>query len=280
MSYDDDFIAPNGITILYVPRGSKAAYEEMGVYKQFSRIEEEDVDGTIFYRIRPNIVAGYGTVTVNGVDCYDNAEVARGEKAVISITPAEGWLFKSLTVNGNDVTVAVENGTYIIDKMEENVNLEISFVEAPVNLTIKMGNGGYMNAQVKRGEPFTCQIKAEEGWKVNSVLFNDNDVTSELADGIFVTPELTSDAILSVSFENTTGIQTVPATDSQVRANVTADGLLTISGLTDGENISLVMADGKVVKRWISNGYTQSVELNTHGIYIVHTKYKTIKVNF
>ena len=164
--------------------------------------------------------------------------------------------------------------------MEENVNLEISFVEAPVNLTIKMGNGGYMNAQVKRGEPFTCQIKAEEGWKVNSVLFNDNDVTSELADGIFVTPTLTSDAILSVSFENTTGIQTVPATDNQVRANVTADGLLTISGLTDGENISLVVADGKVVKRWISNGYTQSVELNTHGIYIVHTKYKTIKVNF
>jgi hypothetical protein len=40
MSYDDDFIAPNGITILYVPRGSKAAYAEAEVWKEFKVIVE------------------------------------------------------------------------------------------------------------------------------------------------------------------------------------------------------------------------------------------------
>ena len=123
----------------------------------------------------------------------------RGKDATITITPAEGWVLQTLVCNGYDVTSAVEDGTYTISNLQENITLDITFAEAPVSLILNMGSGGSTAVKVQRNQSFTCVLMPDEGWSVNSVIFDGSDVTADVTDGIYVTPVLYADATLSVT---------------------------------------------------------------------------------
>ena len=268
----------NEDAILYVPRGSKAAYEATGKWGAFKEIREEDVDGTVTYQVVASVVKGAGTLEVNGQ--ADVAEVDYGGNAVVTVTPYTGYLLEKLICNGDDVTSEVNNGEYHINNVEANYALEASFREAPVTLTIRMGDGGAMGAKVEKYNQFTCAIVPEEGWQLNSVVFNGNDVTSQVSNGTYTTPSLTSNATLSISFEHPVSIASPHATASRMKAYVSGDGQLHIMDAIPGEPITVVTADGKNMTRLTANGSQLTLPLSSRGIYVIHTPSKDVKVSY
>ena len=112
---------------------------------------------------------------------------------------------------------------------------------------------------------------------MNTVLFNGRDVTAEWseADG-YTTPQLTAESTLSVSFELISSI--VNQVSSRMKAYSKERGVLTIEGLTAGEQIDIYTADGKLVESVESPSTMVTVELPADAVYVVTAVSGTIKV--
>ena len=277
-----DVIGTNNQCILYVPTGSKALYEQTDGYKNFMEIREENVDGTIFYQVATLVTNGEGRVLVNGDYNYDGKyEVARQNNVTLTFKPAEGWMLNSVSVNGKDVTADVADNQLTLTAVETNIAAEVVFAEKPVLLTIKTGDGGTVGISVEKGKAYTCVLKPEEGWEVNTVMFDGIDVTSQVTeDNVFVTPQLRNDALLTVSFENSTSAIRSLAAASDMKAYVNADGYLCVDGTMAGERVLITAADGRQLLDTKSNGGRISLPLAVHTIYVVSTEAKTVKVIF
>ena len=107
-------------------------------------------------------------------------------------------------------------------------------------------------------------------------------MTADVVNGIYTIPALSANATFIVSVEQT-GIPTqVKATedDSQMKAWATNDGILHIEGLTSGKTIEIFSSDGRLIATHISNASKQEVALPGHGIYIVRSATKIIKVSY
>ena len=132
---------------------------------------------------------------------------------------------------------------------------------------------------MQRGQAYVFEIVPDEGWKINSVLFNDIDVTTETVGGFYTTPELYDDAMISVSFEITSDVESI-STLSNIRANITTDGTLLIDGVDKDELITVMATDGKKMNQWRSSGNRQTMQLPNKGVYIVHVKGSSIKISY
>ncbi len=67
-------------------------------------------------------------------------------------------------------------------------------------ITIRMGDGGVQKQLVEVGQTYIYEIKADDGWEVNTVSFDGKDMTSQLLNGQFSTPVITGNAELNVVF--------------------------------------------------------------------------------
>lgn len=73
-------------------------------------------------------------------------------------------------------------------------------------LELKQADGGSIIVPVVKGTSFTCQFTVEEGWEINNVKSNGNDVTSSVdSNNNYTTPKINADAILSVAYEKNRG---------------------------------------------------------------------------
>jgi len=269
---------------LYVPRGSKAAYEASPCWNNFKNIEEEDVDGGIYYQIAVTAQPyGAGSVMVNGVkDGSGKYTVGLNSHVTLIMSPADGWHLQMLTVNGADKTADVLNNTFTITDVNCNYTVEATFAENPVVLKMATGEGGTIGVTVEKGTTYSCRIGAEEGWKVNTVLFNDIDVTSQMADAVFVTPALMNDACIRVSFGRV-GSETsleAPFVSMKMKAYATTDGVLHVKGVQAGDDVSIYRGSGELVCHTVTTNHQLSMRLPAHGVYIVSTKSQQVKLSY
>ena len=271
----------NNQCVLYVPTGSKALYEQTEGYQNFKEIREENVDGTIYYQVAANVTSGNGRVLVNGnYDYSGKYEIERQGNAVLTFEPSEGWMLGSVTVNGKNLTANVADNQLTLTSVEENMNVEVVFAEKPVVLTFKTADNGAIGISVEKGQSYTCSIQTEEEWKVNTVMFNGQDVTDQVVDNVFTTPRLTGDALLSVSFENTDTKVQNPFAESAMKAYTDGEGRLCIDGTKTGEHVLVATADGQLLLNTKSHGNRITLPLVKQGIYVVTTDAKTVKVMF
>lgn len=268
---------------LYVPLGSKAAYEALNAYAGFNSIVEEDVPGDVYYFVRVDRTSGSGQVQIDENEPYYKVEesIVRGSEVRVILLPAEGYQIDRLICNGEDVTSKLEDGVYTVESLEENLTFEALFRESPVQLNLKSGNGGSISLPIEKGAAFSCRIVAEEGWKLNSVYLDGRDVTDAIsADGTYTTPALQANSLLSVSFEMSTGIEDVPQASAKgVTAYTTGRGFLTIEGATAGETIRIFDTTGTQLCTLTadSNG-TTTATLPENQTYLVQTTQKTLKI--
>ena len=270
-------IDENCTAALYIPRGTTRSYESADGWKDFLKIIEEDVDGTVNYNVQVRNKSGNGQVNVNGQENeFGIYEVEYNHSATLILKPNSGWMLQSLIINENDVTNEVINNQYIIENMTENQIVEVVFKMVPITLSIKSGNGGQVDANIEYGEKFTFNVVPEEGWKVNSVIFNGQDVTSELENGAYTTPELYRDATLNVSFESTEDA----ISETQVsRAKVYAlDGRIVVSGTSAGDSISIYDEGGMCVENGIATGSEWIGNAKPGRVYVVKLPHKTVKI--
>ena len=144
-------------------------------------------------------------------------------------------------------------------------------------LTIKQAEGGYLKIATAGGYNYTFVIQAEEGWKVNSLTYNGNDVTTQIVDGTFTTPAITADAILSVSFEQgSNAVHVIDMNDTKVYS---AGNHIVIKGVDSGEIIQVYSLDGKLENSFVADSEEIQIKAQTGKAYIVKTAHKTVKLS-
>ena len=120
--------------ILYVPAGTKALYEKAkGWHEHFAEIVEMG-DSTEYVTLTLSI-EGAGVVRVGGVE-YDGDEqtiqVVKGSSVMMEILPESEepkFVLGKMTVNGVPVTEQAASGFYVLQNVEENVEVSVFFVE-------------------------------------------------------------------------------------------------------------------------------------------------------
>lgn len=136
---------------------------------------------------------GYGKITP------DTAEYIDGAGVTLTVTPDEGYLVKSVTLNGT--AVELTNGKYTFIITEDSV-FAVEFEEIPAGnkvLTVKCGEGGKVipgTASYAEGTEVTLTVTPDTGYQVRSVTLNGSPV--RLTNGKYtftITENITFEAV-------------------------------------------------------------------------------------
>lgn len=165
---------------------------------------------------------------------------------------------------------------YKADKTWSKFN-SIEPITEPVYLTIKQAEGGCVKIPVSAGSKHTLTIIVENGWALNTVLYNDVDVTKQLVGNTYATPAITSDALLSVSYEQTTGVKENSFNSSEVKVFAQGNSIV-VRGVEAGESIRVYTVDGKCAGITVAGGNEARFNVPNSGTYIVKTNEKTVKL--
>lgn len=127
--------------------------------------------------------------------------VQSGSKIVLTVTPAEGYIVKSVTLNGTALTAT--EGEYSF-ALTENVEVKAEFI-LPVKLTLETSEFGTLTADIADlasllpGAQVTVTVNANEGYQVAKVLANGEEVTAN-EDGTY-TITVNKDTTVTAEFE-------------------------------------------------------------------------------
>lgn len=271
-------IHANNVCTLYVPRGAKTVFEADEHWNSFMAIEEEDVPN-VYYELSAKVAKGKGSVTVGEENiAYNKVDTLFYSAVTVSFTPAEGYMVETVLCNGEDITAKLSEALqYEIASVEANYLFEVYYKEKPVMLHLVSGQGGSIDLLIEKGSRFTCNFKEEEGWCVNTVLFNGSDVTTEwnAADG-YTTPTITGESTLSVSFEFMNSIDNQAV--SHLKAYSREEGVLTLEGLNVGEQVYIYSTKGELETSFNSSSSAIDIVLPVDAIYVIHTTKGTVKV--
>lgn len=140
-------------------------------------------------------------------------------------------------------------------------------------ITIRMGDGGVLKQSVEKGRIYTYTVCADEGWEVNTLTFDGEDMTAQLQEGRFYTPAITGDSELNVVFRQTsTGVKDRHV-DTSVKVYANGNSI-SVKGTDTDTPISVYSTNGSIVTSAIGNAV---IPLGS-GIYIVKVGTESFKV--
>lgn len=268
---------------LVVPTDCKSAYHQADFWKNFKHISEQDM-GTCYHNMLLHVGEGgavsYGQWTVGQEGgCM---LVPYGEKATFTIEPDEdhapGYVEVRYANHGSHYyTDKVTDNRFTIDTMAENGELYVRFVDALVDVDIVQTEQGVVTLSVAKNHALRYQVLADEGWRVNSLTFNGEDITDQIQDGTYIdTPVLREKSTIRIAYEQEgTGVQTVD--DSKVRV-LGSDGGIVVDRALEGQTVSVYTLDGRLVRSVVISHVQQMIPLTAGQIYIVKVAEKTIKI--
>ena len=161
------------------------------------------------------------------------------------------------------------------NKIKEDMELDGKVYYA--KLAVKQGTTGYTEQPVKADETYTIYIGALNNSKINAVTFNGEDVTNQVKDGYYTTPEIKAKSILSISYEDisTTNVKEISNPELKVTGN---DGEINISGIDSPTNVEVYTTDGKLVESKGSVYGDTSIQVKEDELYLIKVGKRAIKI--
>ena len=263
-------------SVVHVPIGSKNAYQFANGWMNFENIVEYQVANT--HTLSYEIV-GEGRIYINGEHSTGGTiNIDNDEKTLLYFEPNEGWEFDKVKVNGKDLTNNVNGNELLLEPTEDNVSMSVSFKKKPVFIHLQLTDKGSLIQKVEYGTKLSFKIEVFEEWKINTVIYNGYDVTSELnGENEYTTPAIYADATLSVSFESTqTAVNSARVSNAKVYAS---NGQIIVAGVESGNMISVYDESGKAIAQTITTSKEHRLSIQSKGIYIVKVEGKTVKVS-
>ena len=182
--------------------------------------------------------------------------------------------FNSISHSVATLTVPYKcQGIYAARTGWNKFNKIIEMEMPKVNLVIKFPENGTITHKEIYDETVDLAIIPNEGWIVNSMTFNDEDVTSQIGEsGNYTTPVLTEDATLIVVFEKiSTDIETLSTQNSiKVYAN---NGEIKIIGADSMSEAIVYNTMGAIVYK----GVEKNIILDQTGVYILSVEGRIFK---
>lgn len=154
----------------------------------------------------------------------------------------------------------------------------IGYVPIPtVFLSINLADNGFLKQKVLKDSSFTCYLVAKDGWKINTVLLNDSDVTSLVdTSGMLSIPALGMDVVLNVSFEKRlTDVGRV--TNEPVK--VFSEGRsIVVSGAELGSKIFVFDLSGRLMQTVRVSSDMERIPVDGSQVYVIRTTEKLFKL--
>ena len=163
--------------------------------------------------------SGNGVAYFNNTTIRNKTEiftVNEGTSATLTFTPDAGYRISSVKLNNADVTASVANNSYTISNITVNTTLAVTFeIIPPTTYTFtisSVGNGSvtYDGNTVKgktssftvvEGTNAVVTFSADDGYRLKSVMLDDMDVTSSVANNQYTISNIQANTSLEVVFE-------------------------------------------------------------------------------
>ena len=148
----------------------------------------------------------------------------------------------------------------------------------PKYLTIRQADNGAMGIAVDFGRTYKVCITPSEGWTVHSVTFNGEDITAQLGeDNTLTTPTINGSTELNVAYERL-GCNEVKSTRANAIKVSGYEGVITVDGCADGENITIYTADGAMIAQQETEGESTRISVTTGQLYIIKVVDMVVKI--
>ena len=151
----------------------------------------------------------------------------------------------------------------------------VQAIAEDIFLAIIQSESGRVKMPITKGIKYAIVIEPEEGWAINTVTFNDEDVTAQVVQNIFNTPFITGNSTLRVAFETTSDIQSARFDD--VKLYSFGEDII-IKGTEAGDIVYVYASDGKLLNSCVSNGDNLNINVSMGNTYIVKVGNKTLKI--
>ena len=218
-----------------------------------------------------------GIVNQNNMEVYDGAvlSVVKGTMLTFNIIPNIGYEVETVKLNGVDVKAQLVNNKFTTPAINGNVVLNVTFRKIMFSLAIRSAESGTLELFCEYGATPTFRFTPSTNWRINAVSYNNVDVTSYLANGIFTLPPVYSNATLNISFEYQTALYTPASSNVKIYSN---NSEIIIDGIKSGEIIRLYSEDGAQLKVLKSQGNRMTISDMPNAIYLIKTETKTVKI--
>lgn len=153
-------------------------------------------------------------------------------------------------------------------------NFTITELPADNTLTINGQEAYSVILRLKESQAVTLTLISDPDWQINTVYFNDKDVTTKIIDGkYYTTPKISGSNSLTIvaEQENSDVIATV-INKPDVKIKIINNTVM-IEGLSDNDEIMIADINGTGVYQ----GTRHTVELQPGRMYIMDAKYKKFK---
>lgn len=268
---------------LFVPVGAKEKYESTEGWNQFSQIIEIDnFDISSEMHTIGLSVSNGGKVVCGTIDISNYSyswSVEDNTSLTLQIIPNEGYIVKNVEINNEDVTNEVRNGILQLDGITSDKRIYVNFEKEETLISIKDAELGCVSLVAENGKSYTFVIAPCEGWIVESVSFNGEEVTSQLDGNRYTTPAITSDSELNIVYkqDESSAVKSIKS-ESNVKVSA-AYGRLIVDNTGTSVNFSVYTTSGVKVASEIAGVGTTTMDLPTNNIYVVKVGEQTFKVS-
>ncbi len=159
------------------------------------------------------------------------------------------------------------------NKIKEDMQIDGNVYYA--NLVVQQGADGYTRQAVKTDEQFTIFIGSYGINRINTVTFNGEDVTSDVVNGYYTTPEIKGESVLSISYEIDTAVNSLSLKDVKVSGY---DGEIRINNIDEPSDVCVYSTDGKLVGNVNAALGSASLQVQGEQLYMVKVGNRTYKV--
>ncbi len=223
-------------------------------------------------------IGSNGIIKENNVALGNGSTVSvpKGSTKTFTIIPNTGYEIASLQYNGIDVKSQLESNQYTIPAINANSTLNVTFKKQSFKITVQTGSLGTMNLNFYYGETPAFDFTPSTGYRIQTVFYNNNDVTSDLIGNVYTLPAITSNGTLVVSF---VGLSTDANQQNQKAIKIYSVGSeIVVQGLDEGEMIELYNLNGSLLQTLKSEANGVIFRVQPSNIYLIRTEYNTFKV--
>ena len=186
---------------LYVPIGATNAYAEAEYWSEFTKVKEYGMQITIGEQGKVRA----GTQTLMGKTIF----FPKGSTATFEIVPNAGWHTAAITLDG--VNIPFSNNQFTLNGDQLGGKLAVAFAANQFNLQLQIAGSG----QVKLGSlvytanqvltvdslsTLNFTLEPAEGSVVSDISFNGKESVVQNGGTTYVTPALTANATLTITF--------------------------------------------------------------------------------
>lgn len=143
------------------------------------------------------------------------------------------------------------------------------------NLTVKQGTIGYTRQPIKAAETYTIYIGSLGSDEINCVTFNGIDVTNEVRNGYYTTPQINGESVLSITYEGQTPVKSPTLSSVRVKGY---EGTIWIENIDEPSDVYVYTTDGKLVGNIRSAQGSEILSVTPEQLYIVKVGCRTYKI--